>query len=324
MFWLVTLFIAVAVVLVAGGLTAMFWGREAALKNARVQVDLRHAVEAGRHHHARAAELERELLALKQERDTLTTGAQAAANAFTDQRKALLARDEKLARLAIAAEDALRRADEATRAAAAQREELASLTANRDEFVRIVHTQDKTIGQLQEELAAKQAAVAKHHAAEGHDRCWENDAELHREFGLEARRPALPDLPEFIANCCVYWRQQAAGLTCPGATGAVSLYKQPAKAPQIRCMPLTRTEVDRVVELLGKDTLTRREYGFLWGRGLCFDPDPVDPARYVTFQGGPVIMEESSGGADQVELRQRWELALAGAAGGKRYLVTED
>ncbi len=60
-------------------------------------------------------------------------------------------------------------------------------------------------------LAELNAAIAKHHAARGHGRCWQNDAELYRAAGLEPGDPALPPRGEFRAACQRYEAEQYEG-----------------------------------------------------------------------------------------------------------------
>lgn len=50
--------------------------------------------------------------------------------------------------------------------------------------------------------------VQKHMAAKGHDRCWLNDLELYQLVDplYDRMRMELPCLPEFLNNCCIYWR----------------------------------------------------------------------------------------------------------------------
>jgi len=52
--------------------------------------------------------------------------------------------------------------------------------------------------------------IKKHSEAKGHDRCWLNDLELYELAGLKIDKIelGLPDLPEFIGNCCAYWRDR--------------------------------------------------------------------------------------------------------------------
>lgn len=50
--------------------------------------------------------------------------------------------------------------------------------------------------------------IQKHMNAKGHDRCWLNDLELYELVDPKYDRinMSLPCLPEFISNCCIYWR----------------------------------------------------------------------------------------------------------------------
>jgi hypothetical protein len=62
--------------------------------------------------------------------------------------------------------------------------------------------------QLRAELARVKAAVAKHQAQQGDDRCWRDDAELYREVLGEESWPheSMPPEGEFLANCRRYYR----------------------------------------------------------------------------------------------------------------------
>lgn len=53
-------------------------------------------------------------------------------------------------------------------------------------------------------LATLHAAVQAHHAARGHDRCWELDAELYRAAGLEPGDEQLPMRAAFREGCRRY------------------------------------------------------------------------------------------------------------------------
>lgn len=50
--------------------------------------------------------------------------------------------------------------------------------------------------------------IRKHMDAKGHDRCWLNDLELYQlvDPKYDRMRMELPCLPEFLNNCCIYWR----------------------------------------------------------------------------------------------------------------------
>jgi hypothetical protein len=50
--------------------------------------------------------------------------------------------------------------------------------------------------------------IQKHMTAKGHDRCWLNDLELYKlvDPQYDKMNMALPCMPEFLHNCCVYWR----------------------------------------------------------------------------------------------------------------------
>ena len=61
---------------------------------------------------------------------------------------------------------------------------------------------------LEAEKARMEAAVSKHATARGHERCWENDRELYRAFGLEPSGPDLPSRDEFLGRCAAYYEQQ--------------------------------------------------------------------------------------------------------------------
>ena len=54
-------------------------------------------------------------------------------------------------------------------------------------------------------------AVEKHHAAKGHDRCWENDRALYATCGLSVDGPALPPRDEFLDRCSTYYQDQLHG-----------------------------------------------------------------------------------------------------------------
>lgn len=57
-------------------------------------------------------------------------------------------------------------------------------------------------------LRALEDQVVKHHAARGHDRCWENDAELYQAAGLEPGDPQIPEPTEFMQRCRAYCEEQ--------------------------------------------------------------------------------------------------------------------
>jgi hypothetical protein len=63
-----------------------------------------------------------------------------------------------------------------------------------------------------DELARLRDAVKVHHAARGHERCWENDAALYRAAGLQPGEPELPPRPEFRRRCQEYEAGQYGGL----------------------------------------------------------------------------------------------------------------
>jgi len=50
--------------------------------------------------------------------------------------------------------------------------------------------------------------IQKHMNAKGHNRCWLNDLELYQlvDPKYDRMNMALPCMPEFLHNCCVYWR----------------------------------------------------------------------------------------------------------------------
>jgi len=53
-------------------------------------------------------------------------------------------------------------------------------------------------------------AIVRHHAARGHDRCWENDRALYAAAGLEPGSPELPPRAEFLKRCEEYFQGQSA------------------------------------------------------------------------------------------------------------------
>lgn len=76
-------------------------------------------------------------------------------------------------------------------------------------LVRPLDGEPRTILVWKERARELEAAIRKHRAARGHDRCWENDLELYAALhdGVEAL-PALPPHDEFMTKCEEYYECQ--------------------------------------------------------------------------------------------------------------------
>jgi hypothetical protein len=64
-----------------------------------------------------------------------------------------------------------------------------------------LHDKLTQLNQLNQLMARWLIAVKKHYDQRGHAKCWENDSELYRVFGLEPGDPQLPPLEEHRLAC---------------------------------------------------------------------------------------------------------------------------
>lgn len=69
---------------------------------------------------------------------------------------------------------------------------------------------------IKKKLGRLVAAIRKHHAARGHDKCWQTDCDLYRAAGLEPGEPLLPPREEFRRRC----REYEAGQYSDGSSSA--------------------------------------------------------------------------------------------------------
>ena len=69
------------------------------------------------------------------------------------------------------------------------------------------HTCEK-LRKAQDRTYQLETAIANHMNAKGHERCWLNDLELYSVIDPEfdKMKLALPCMPEFLHQCCLYWR----------------------------------------------------------------------------------------------------------------------
>jgi len=60
------------------------------------------------------------------------------------------------------------------------------------------------------EVAKLREAIRKHMSERGHNRCWLDDLELYAVLDpkFDKMNLQLPPLPEFIHNCCVFWKER--------------------------------------------------------------------------------------------------------------------
>lgn len=78
------------------------------------------------------------------------------------------------------------------------------------------------------------AAIAKHAAARGHDRCWENDLELYRAAGIPVPpQGELPPIEEHRAECDRY---------------RAGLYGCPKEATHEKYLRGLATELNRILD----------------------------------------------------------------------------
>ena len=67
---------------------------------------------------------------------------------------------------------------------------------------------DEELWNVKSEWQRLQLGIQKHMNAKGHDRCWLNDLELYQLIDpqYDKMKMQLPCMPEFLHNCCIYWR----------------------------------------------------------------------------------------------------------------------
>lgn len=77
-------------------------------------------------------------------------------------------------------------------------------TASRQDLDAVVHRANNYIPLLQYTMLLERA-IRRHRDAQGHDRCWELDAELYAVLGEPVPERPLPPKCEFLAECEKYY-----------------------------------------------------------------------------------------------------------------------